>query len=265
MVLLHCLSFQLVNISSPRNSKHEYSPWLQRCASFPLSNSNYQIPFDKKYKFFHPHVPINFRPYGVLLQKSKTSTVILRAWGEVWSTDEKVLARQKVDRRESLASRNSAAASQIFVVIIISHRTDKLSSSNWPLSSHGLLASVNCCVKNGCNEIIWSSFILPIHYENKKNSILFFQIILLSKKRLMVFFDYKCLNLILRVSENVFPQGKTWNKEEKFFHWIEVHVKYIFNNESKENKLLKTSCLLATKWFTWKSRGNENKYSCKYN
>lgn len=117
---------------------------------------------------FHPQFAINFRPYGVSLQKSRTSTVILRAWGEVWSTDEKILSSQKVDRGELLASSNSAAGAQTFAVIIISHPADKLNSSNWPLSSHGLLASVNCCVKNGCNEIIWSSFILPIHYENKK-------------------------------------------------------------------------------------------------
>lgn len=110
---LHCFSFQLINVSFSSNSEHEYSPWLQRCALLPLSNSNYQISFDKKYKFFRSQFTINLRPHGVLLQKSRTMTVILWARGEVGSTDEKVLARQKVETRVPLATRNCCSFSGI--------------------------------------------------------------------------------------------------------------------------------------------------------
>lgn len=102
---------------------------------FPMHNSNYQIFFDKKYKFVHSQVAINGRIYGVLLQKSRTLDYnSLR--GEVRTTDEKGLARQ------SLAIRGSAAASLAFAVLIISHPAEKLCSINWSLSSHGLLPSV---------------------------------------------------------------------------------------------------------------------------
>lgn len=127
----HCFCFQLVNISFSSNNQHEYSPWLQRCALFPLSNSNYQISFDKKYKFFHSQVALHLRPYGFLLQKSRTPTVILRARNEVGTTDEKVLARQKVETRELLATRNSAAASQAFAAMITSHPAEKLSIAQY--------------------------------------------------------------------------------------------------------------------------------------
>lgn len=60
------------------------------------------MTFDKKYKLFPSQVGLNLRLYGVLLQKFRTSTVTVRARGEVGSTNENVLARQKVEMREPL-------------------------------------------------------------------------------------------------------------------------------------------------------------------
>jgi len=65
-----------------------------------------------------------------LIQKSRTSTVTLRTSGEIRSTDEKVLARQKLEMREPLATRNPAAFSPAFAAMIISHPAGKISSSN---------------------------------------------------------------------------------------------------------------------------------------
>lgn len=89
-----------------------YFPWITPIIRY----------FDKKYKFFHSQVAANLRPYGFLMQKPKTSTVTLRARCELGSTDEKVLARQKVEMRKPLATRNSTAASQawLFPILLIS-------------------------------------------------------------------------------------------------------------------------------------------------